>query len=258
MKNKSRLSVCEKKTVYLLSMALLSYGLLKMAVVDWYIVATPSMAPSIQPGQRIAVNKLLYGARIVIGSERSNRKHVFRLPGLRKIAPDDIVMFNMPMDKWSHTISFKQDEVYCKRILGTPGDRIGTVDGHCWNDRSLRPVGSVAEQEKLRWMFDSLFIMMDCYDVIPLVHHKWNIKNWGPLTVPAKGLTLSLDEFSKELYREVIEYETGIPLDEDVTEYTFQGDYYFALGDNSMDSFDSRYWGFIPDDFIIGICIGPN
>jgi signal peptidase I len=67
---------------------------------------------------------------------------------------------------------------------------------------------------------------------------------------------MALDGFTRELYRKVIEYETGTPLDESLTEYTFQGNYYFAVGDNAMSSFDSRYWGFIPEDFIIGIVGG--
>ena len=74
--------------------------------------------------------------------------------------------------------------------------------------------------------------------------------------MPAKGLTVTLDDFTRELYRKVIEYETGGPLDESLKEYTFRGDYYFAVGDNAMSSFDSRYWGFIPEDFIIGIVGG--
>ena len=105
-------------------------------------------------------------------------------------------------------------------------------------------------------MFDSVFIWNDNYDVIPLTLHRWNIKNWGPLVVPEKGMKVSLDGFTRELYRQVIEYETGDVMSDDLEEYSFKGDYYFALGDNSMNSYDSRYWGFIPEEFIIGIVGG--
>jgi len=120
----------------------------------------------------------------------------------------------------------------------------------------LRPVGVLEEQEKLRWMFDSLFIWRQSYDVIPLSSKDWNIKNWGPLLVPAKGMTVKLDSLTQELYRPVIEYETDLSLDESLKEYTFLDDYYFVVGDNAMDSYDSRYWGFIPKDFIIGVVCG--
>ena len=74
--------------------------------------------------------------------------------------------------------------------------------------------------------------------------------------MPAKGVTATLDVFSRELYRQIIEKETGEILTDSITEYTFRKDYYFAVGDNAISSFDSRYWGFIPEDFIIGIVSG--
>lgn len=240
----------KKIAIILVVIGIVLYVLVKLLMFDYFYIISQSMAPTIQPGQCIFVNKLLFGPRFHIGN--TNDK-VFRLYGFRDIKAGDMVLFNAPMEKWSNTIEMKKDKVYCKRVLGTPGDRIGAVDGHCWNDKVLRPVGVVEEQEKLRWMFDSIFIWNQCYDVIPINQHKWNIKNWGPLIVPAKGLTVTLDDFSRDLYCEVIEYETKEPLDDFLREYTFKGNYYFALGDNAMDSYDSRYWGFIPEDFIIGI-----
>lgn len=193
---------------------------------DYYTVATASMAPTIQPGERVRIVK--------------------RLCFLQKIKTNDIIIFNKPL-----TV-----EVYCKRVLGCPGDRIGAVDGHCWNDRVLRPIGVVEEQEKLRWMFDSFFTMTNTFEVFPFSRKSWNLKNWGPIIVPATGLTINLDDFTRELYRQVIEFETGESLKDGATEYTFHENYYFAVGDNAMSSFDSRYWGFIPENFIIGIVGG--
>ena len=69
-------------------------------------------------------------------------------------------------------------------------------------------------------------------------------------------MTINVNDTTRELYRQVIEYETGVMLEDSVVEYTFRGDYFFAVGDNAMSSFDSRYWGFIPEDFIIGIVCG--
>ena len=84
----------------------------------------------------------------------------------------------------------------------------------------------------------------------------WTIKNFGPLYIPQKGVTIELDDVGRAIYGPVIEYETGSWPDESVTSHTFKNNYYFALGDNSMESQDSRYWGFIPEDFIIGIVAG--
>lgn len=217
-----------KGKAYFLYMAVLFFVLSWITVADYFTIATSSMAPTIQPGQRV----------------RMVKKFV-----CLKINPNDIIIFNKPADS-------DNVEVYCKRVLGCPGDRIGAVDGHCWNDNYLKPVGVIEEQEKLRWMFDGFFRMTNSLDVIPFSESDWNIKNWGPLIVPAEGLTLTLDNLTRELYRQVIESETAQTLADSVKEYTFRKDYYFAVGDNAISSSDSRYWGFIPEDFIIGIVCG--
>ena len=231
MENDGIESKKEKKvhSIFFILATLLSCAVIRMVIVDYYTIATSSMAPTIQPGERVCTLKSFFGRQ--------------------KIGTNDIILFYKPTD-------FVKDEVYCKRVLGCPGDRIGAVDGHCWNDRVLRPIGVVEEQEKLRWMYDGFFTMTNSFEVFPFKRKDWNLKNWGPVIVPASGLTMSLDDFTRELYRKVIEYETGGPLDESLKEYTFRGDYYFAVGDNAMSSFDSRYWGFIPEDFIIGIVGG--
>ena len=237
---------------------LCSFYLIDSLLFSCYKVSSNSMEPSIMTGKRVFVNKTLMGARISFLHFGKSLDFVFRLRGLRKIVPNDVICFNYPhVNDNLSTIKYSY-EVYCKRVLGCPGDRIGAVDGHCWNDRRLRPIGVVSEQEKLRWMFDGFFKMTNSFDVIPFTDSGWNIKNWGPIIVPAKGLTVALDDLTRELYRQVIEYETSKQLEESTTEYTFQGDYYFAVGDNSMSSFDSRYWGFIPEHFIIGIVTVKN
>ena len=241
----------------------------RIFIADTFRIPTQSMIPTLLPGDKVICDKLTYGARIYTSFDFSEHAPLcsFRMPGVRKIRPGDVIVFNFPFgyDDW-YKIEFKINYVYCKRVVGCPGDRIGILDGHCWNDRILRPIGLVEKQEELRFMYDSLLIWSDNWDAIPRSTHRWNVKNMGPLTVPSKGISVGLDTFTAELYRQVIEYETGEQLECDtascggiqlggkqVEQYTFQQDWYFALGDNSFDSQDSRYWGFIPDDFIIGV-----
>ena len=90
----------------------------------------------------------------------------------------------------------------------------------------------------------------------------WTCDYFGPLWIPQKGATVSLDRENLPLYERIIrdyehntlqvEGETIRINGEVATTYTFQQDYYFMMGDNRHNSLDSRYWGFVPEDHIVG------
>ncbi len=91
----------------------------------------------------------------------------------------------------------------------------------------------------------------------------WTQDNFGPLKVPQKGMTVSLDSTGLDLYADlIVNFERNKNAElkggklylggNAISEYTFRQDYYFMMGDNRHNSLDSRFWGFVPGDHVLG------
>ena len=235
------------------------YYMRRIFIAERFIIPTESMNPTLISGDKVWVNKLLFGSRIYTSFKFEDHAPLkcFRMPGLRKIQPGDVICFNYPLgnNQWT-VIEFKINYVYCKRVVGTPGDTIGIKDGVTWNNNYEGVIGVLENQMMIHDTPDSILWRTTFMATMPFTRPMWTIKNFGPMYVPQKGVTIELDPIGRAIYGPVILYETGSWPADDMTSHTFQHDYYFAFGDNSIDSQDSRYWGFIPEDFIIGIVAG--
>lgn len=245
------------------------YGLwllMRVCVFDYFTIPTGSMLPTLKPGDKVVVNKLLMGARIYKNykfSSKGQELESFRMKGIRNVKHNDIVVFNIPIH--DDRFSFIINKNMCKRVVAIPGDSISIVKAHYKNNNYNKVLGLKSEQERLIRTPDSItFIrVLDAYPFDDNVG--WKIKQFGPMYIPRMGDAISLTARDGVIYRRMMEWELGKKITWDwqknevyadgkpIKRHIFKHNYYFCAGDNVFDSDDSRYWGLVPEEYIIGI-----
>ena len=239
--------------------------LLQVTTFASFRVPTGSMNPTILSNDYILVNKSIMGARIFDIWEAAEEKEVeiHRLPGLGKVKRNDVLVFHYPYPRSNDSLSMHLLKYYVKRCIALPGDTMGIEHGHYYIKGVNEPVGNVEAQKRISRLRkgDARGIVMDAYPWDKYLN--WTIQDFGPLHVPARGQTVAMDSTAVKLYRKLIEWEQKKPMtrsgdkvylgDSLIQEYRFKENYYFMGGDNMENSKDSRYWGLLPEPYIVGV-----
>ena len=230
-------------------------------------IPSDSMEPSLLAGDYIWVDKCSKGARLFNVLDAIDKKPVtiHRMPGWRSFKRNDILVFNLPYpDRWD-SITFDVMKYYVKRCVALPGDTFEISRGHYKVHGYTSVLGNVKSQDDLMRIVErgregDCGIVMRGYPYSDMVD--WDIMNFGPLYLPAKGDVIEMTSKHVALYRNVIEWEqkkklllrgdTVLLNDSVIHTYRFKENYYFVAGDKVMNSQDSRYWGLLPEPFIVG------
>ncbi|HUI64358.1 MAG TPA: signal peptidase I [Bacteroidota bacterium] len=205
----------------------------KLFVIDAVHVPSASMEKTLQAGDFILVNKLIYGPRTPLFMPVTGR----RIPSLRCPSPvfprvNDVLVFSFPDD------SAGTHPTYVKRLIGLPGDTVEIRDGTVIVNGTAR---------------------------MRAAHARWPSRpplDYGPVVVPRRGDVLDLRTDPPEHWEPLVRREGHSVMrtsagkfsidGREAQQYRLEEDHYFVLGDNIDNSSDSRSWGFVPFDHILG------
>lgn len=232
-----------------------------------------SMTPTLQPDESGLVNKWKMGARIfnIIDAAEGKPYEIRRLPGYGHLERGDVIVFNYPYQDRKDSIAMNLGLYYCKRAVGIPGDTLEIIDcfyhvrgcpdtlGVASEQRTLQAfMAHVAEEEPNTRKWNGWQRIQPKDSIL-----NWTVKDMGPLIIPGEGTEIELDRKNWLLYRRYIEWETGRKLQwrdsvavmdgKPLKTYRFKENYCFAAGDHAIDSRDSRYFGLVPEKFIVGV-----
>lgn len=247
--------------------------LLQVTTCASFKVPTGSMEPTLLAGDYVYVNKWVVGGRIfnVFDSLNGKQVPIQRLPGLRKIERNDVLVFNYPYpENMCDSLYMDVMLYYVKRCIALPGDTLEISDAHYRVYGYDGKLGNLKMQHGLEEMLryesaETLRILgVNIEGIWGDSIMGWSLREMGPVFIPKRGSTLQMNRENFVLYGKLIAWEQGARLEIDkkgdvllnetlLPQYTFTKDYYFMAGDNAAHSKDSRYWGLVPEEFIVGV-----
>lgn len=233
-----------------------SFLVLNSFVIASFEVPTGSMENEIMAGDFLFVNKFLYGGTTPRTIPFTNvRLPWFRVPAFRGVERGDVIVFEFPGQR--DEIQPPEFTFYLKRAIALSGDTVEIVNRVVYVNGERAPL-----PRNLK--FNST-TSQPAGAADPRIFPKgaqFNEDNWGPVVVPRRGDVIPLTVETFDRWRTFIGREghqlrigdggrillDGAPADS----YTVEQNYIFGMGDNRDNSLDGRFWGFIPEEHIVG------
>jgi len=239
--------------------ALLFAGLvaifLKIFFVEAYRIPTGSMESTLLVGDFLLVNKFIYGATTPRNIPFTDVRIPFlKLPALKNPKKNDVIVFDFPGNR--DEVQSREVINYIKRLAAGPGDSLQIVNRVLYvngQEVPLPPDAKIMGSPQNPKIADQRIFPKGT---------EWNEDNYGPVRVPKKDDIIkitpdNIDEWKTFVMREGhtirLTADNKVFIDEtETSDYKVEQDYYFMIGDNRNNSLDSRYWGFLARDKIIG------
>lgn len=234
--------------------ALLFVMLMHSLILASFIVPTGSMENTVMTGDFLLVHKLF-------GPSTPQVIPIFNIPLPYKILPSisepergDVIVFVFPGMR--DELKSNEFQYYLKRCVAIPGDTVEIINNKLYVNHKEQPLaknGIVNYSNSIRDPRDI------SYTFPRGLNYSYN--NYGPIRVPKKGDIIQLnalnyiqwETFILREGHEISKLGNIIKIDnKEANKYTVEKDYYFGMGDNRDHSLDSRYWGFIPREHILG------
>ena len=230
---------------------------IKTFFIEAFRIPTNSMADTILAGDFVLVNKFVYAINTPPTIPLTPIEiPKFKIISFKEPKRNEVIVFQFPGS--SYELIPSQDMTLVKRVAGLPGDEVWIIDKEVIvnSSRLDEPKNAVIEKgnsENYGEADDRIFPS----------GRNWNKDFYGPILVTKAGMKIEINPKNIKDWETIINREFGrkaVSIEGTVImingkpsrEYTFAKNYFFVLGDNRDKSSDSRHWGFVPEDLIIG------
>lgn len=252
VKKRSKLKIFLFVLIFLLALIII-----KGLFIDAYHITSSSMRNSLIEGDFILIKKSSYQLKTPNKFPFTPLQiPSFKILSMQKPERNDVVVFRM--NEFLVDTSLTGYDLV-KRIIGLPGETIQLKDKSVYiNDEEINNPSTVTFNLNSPFLYNRAE-----QKFYPFNDKNWKVNLYGPVKVPQRGDTIQINPKNISVWQPLINYESGgkfINVEgtvitykgRPITEYVIQKDYYFVLGDNRFESVDSRFFGFVPEDEIIG------